>query len=257
MPSPFPGMNPYLETPGVWDMAHSQIINEIQHHLTAQVRPRYFVRLETRIYVHEPDGNGNGYVGDADVGVRISTPPQPGPVAVASLTPPLYATLPAWYEIEKSKYLEIHDRRGNDVVAVIELLSPSNKYSGPDREQYLAKRREVLRSRAHLIELDLLRGGPRLPPMPEPDCDYCAFVSRVEERPRVGIWHWTLRDAIPLIPIPLRAPDSDAQLDLKAVIDRVYDDGGYAEDIYRTAPEPRLAPDDAAWAAQFLPASNS
>ena len=41
-------------------------------------------------------------------------------------------------------------------MTVIELLSPTNKYAGPHREQYLGKRKELLQSR-HLVELDLLR----------------------------------------------------------------------------------------------------
>jgi hypothetical protein len=75
----------------------------------------------------------------------------------------------------------------------------------------------------------------------------------VEERPRVGIWPWRLRDPIPGIPIPLSPGDAEASLNVKAILDQVYDAKGYADYIYAGPPEPRLAPDDAAWAAQFLP----
>lgn len=156
--------------------------------------------------------------------------------------------------MERVKFLTIRDRNGNDVVTVVELLSPTNKYAGPDRAQYLVKRREILRSNAHLVEVDLLRGGPRMPPDELPTCDYCVLVSRVEERPEAGVWPWRLRDPLPLIPVPLRPGDADVRLDLKAGIDSVYDTG-YARDIYLGPPEPRLAPDDAAWAAQFIPAN--
>ncbi|HEV3384034.1 MAG TPA: DUF4058 family protein, partial [Gemmata sp.] len=156
-------------------------------------------------------------------------------------------------EIERIGYLTIRDRDSNDLVTVIELLNQTNKYAGPDREQYLGKRRELLRSRTHFVEIDLLRGGPRMPPENLPTCDYCAIVSRVESRPQAGVWPWRLRDPMPLIPIPLLAPDPDARLDLKTVIDQVYDGGRYGTYIYSGLPEPRLSPDDSAWAAAFIP----
>ena len=66
-------------------------------------------------------------------------------------------------DVERVRYLEVRDREGREVVTVIELLSPSNKRAGDDRESYLAKRRELLRSPAHLVEIDLLRGWTPMP----------------------------------------------------------------------------------------------
>src|SRR5690606_15154439 len=118
-----------------------------------------------------------------------------------------------------------------EVITVIELLSPSNKNSGADRGQYLGKRERVLESPSHLVEIDLLRGS-RLPIKGLPDCDYYVMVSRAEMRPKVELWPFRLRDPLPKIPIPLRAPDPDAILDLKAVLDRVYDGAGYEDYVY-------------------------
>src|SRR5437763_12039804 len=87
-----------------------------------------------------------------------------------------------------------------------------------------------------------------------PDCDYCVVVSRAEERPRVGVWPIRLRDRLPTVPVPLRAPDPDATLDLQAAVHRLYDVAGYHFYIYGGNPQPPLHPDDAAWARQFLPA---
>ena len=154
---------------------------------------------------------------------------------------------------ERLSYVEIRDRRDRELVTVIELLSPSNKYMGPDREQYLAKRMELLNGPAHLVEIDLLRGGPPLPAAGRPDCSYSVLVSRVESRPDAEFWPIALRERLPVIPVPVRAPDSDAQLDLQAVLDRIYDDAGYADYIYEGNPRPRLDGDDAVWARQFLP----
>ncbi len=260
MPSPFPGMNPYLERAGVWEMFHTQFLSTVQQRLTAQVQPRYRVRMETRVYVHEPAGRRRP-AGEADLGVHLlssaASPPASSGAAVGptgTLTPMVIDVEPGWLEIEKARFIEIRDQYGREVVTVLELLSPSNKYAGPDREAYLSKRREMIRSRAHFVEIDLLRGGPKMPPPEMPDCDYCAVVSRFEERPRAGVWPWRLRDPMPSVPIPLRAPDPDASLDLKAVLDAVYDAGGYAQDIYAGSPEPRLSPADAAWATAFVPA---
>jgi hypothetical protein len=102
------------------------------------------------------------------------------------------------------------------------------------------------------MEIDFLRGGPRMPWLEMPPCDYCVVVSRVERRPRAGIWPIHLRERFPEIPIPLRHGDADARLDLQQMLDRIYDAAGYGYYIYKGPPEPALSADDAAWAAQFL-----
>jgi hypothetical protein len=138
----------------------------------------------------------------------------------------------------------------------MELLSPSNKYAGPDREQYLAKARQLQRSWVHFVEIDLLRGGPRMPWLDMPACDYCVVVSRVERRPKAGFWPIRLRERLPEIPIPLRRGDTDARLDLQQVLHRIYDAAGYAYHIYSGPPEPPLSAEDAAWAQQFRAAGS-
>ena len=89
---------------------------------------------------------------------------------------------------------------------MIELLSPSNKRAGDDREQYLAKRRELLRTPAHLVEIDLLRGWTPMPQEGRPECDYSVMVSRAEKRRAADFWPIRLRDRLPVIPFPLRPP---------------------------------------------------
>jgi hypothetical protein len=139
-------------------------------------------------------------------------------------------------------------------VTVIELLSPSNKQAGEDREQYLTKRREILRSAAHLVEIDLLRGWTPPPMMDRPVCDYSVVVSRAERRPLAGFWAIGLRDRLPVIPIPLRSADGDARVDLQEALHSAYDGAGYAHSIYEGMPEPALSATDLAWAERLLPA---
>ena len=137
---------------------------------------------------------------------------------------------------------------------VIEVLSPSNKRSGEDREPYLAKRRELLKSPAHLVEIDLLRGWKPMPLEDRPECNYSVLVSRAERRPIAQMWPIRLRDRLPVIPVPLRAPDGDARVDLQEVLHRTYDGPGYDRFIYAGSPDPPLSLEDVAWVAQFLPA---
>jgi hypothetical protein len=175
--------------------------------------------------------------------------PQVGPKYIVQLE----VLLPE-QDIEQVPFLEVRDRQGRELVTVIELLSPSNKRPGDDREQYLAKRRELLRSPAHLVEIDLLRGWAPMPQEGRPECDYSVLVSRAEKQRATDFWPIRLRDPLPVIPIPLRPPDAAARVDLQEAIHRASDGPGYEHFIYSTDPEPPLTPDDAAWARQFTPA---
>jgi hypothetical protein len=251
MPSPFPGMNPYLEHPAVWVDFHDSLIPAIRGALNEQIRPTYFAKVEELLFIHELSSDERRLFGRADVAVA-QLEPGDQKTTTAATRAPVYGTLAETVDIERHPYLEIRDRESNALVTVIEVLSPANKNPGPDRELYLAKRRQLLATGTHLVEIDLLRAGPRLPLIGMPACDYCAVVSRHEERPAAGIWPMSLRDKLPEIPIPLRAPDRDAMLNLKGVVDRVYDDAGYEDYIYRRPPQPAINAADMSWAAEKI-----
>src|SRR5262249_3643083 len=106
-----------------------------------------------------------------------------------------------------------------------------------------------------LVEIDLLRGGPRLPWVGLPTCDYYAIVSRAsgrsEDPPRADVWPIRLRDPLPSIPIPLLPAEPQPLLHLPAALHHIYDPG-YSLFIYAPPPEPPLAPADAVWAIQLL-----
>jgi hypothetical protein len=245
-------MNPYLEHPVVWGDFHDSFIPAIREYLNQQIRPNYFAKVEELLFIHELASDERRFAGRADVGVvdQGTAQPRQGGAAIQA---PFYGTFSAAVDIENHPFLEIRDRENQLLITVIEVLSPANKNPGPDRNLYLAKRRQILATGAHLVELDLLRAGPRLPLDGMPRCDYCAVVSRSEERPRAGIWPNFLRESFSPIPIPLRAPDADAILDIKAAIDRVYDSAGYEDYVYRRQLQPALSADDSDWARQFVP----
>jgi hypothetical protein len=246
-------MNPYLEQDEVWTDFHQRFVPALADAIALKVRPRYIVKLEEHIYVHELSAQGRSLLGRGDVSVAASRPGTTSGTAAAVLEPPARARLVPATDIERLSYIELRSRESRELITIVELLSPSNKRSGPHREQYLGKRRGILASSTHLVELDLLRAGPRLPLDDLPDCDYYVLVSRAEPRPEVDLWPLRLRDPLPTVPIPLRTPDADTRIDLKAVLDRVYDSAGYEDYIYEGRPQPPLHPQDAEWARPFVP----
>lgn len=253
MPSPFPGMNPFLEQNDSWQDFHNSCITHMRDMLSVPVGDKYLVKIEVRLYIHELSAEERRFFGQADVGV-MDTRRETSTAGTATLTAPMRLTLPRM-EIERHARLEIRDRRGREIITVIELLSPANKRPGEDQTDYLAKRSNTLACRANLVEIDLLRGGERPRPPEIPPCDYYVLVSRAREWPHVDFWPVSLRERLPVIPIPLAASDPDIPLDLQALLDRTYDAAGYGKYIYGERPEPPLSPADEEWARQFIPNS--
>ena len=119
------------------------------------------------------------------------------------------------------------------------------------RDAYEQKRRAILDGPVHLVEIDLLRAGERLPVLDPPECDYLVSVSRAEDRPVVDLWPFSVRDPLPTVPIPLR-DGANVSLDLRALLDAIWSVSSYESRIYRQSPDPPLSPEDAAWAAGIL-----
>jgi hypothetical protein len=243
-------MNPYFEQAAHWLDFHTEFLSAVRRLLAPQVVPRYIVQLEEHIYIHDQPPVPRQRLGTADLSVVISGGGRHTASAVELIEAPAKVMLPE-QTIEEVPYLEVRDRQGRELVTVIELLSPSNKRPGNNREAYLAKRRELLRSPAHLVEIDLLRGWTPMPQEGRPACDYSVLVSQAEKRPEADLWPFGLRDRLPKIPIPLRSQDEAARVDLQEAIHRAYDGPGYEYFIYSGEPEPPLDPSDAAWARQI------
>lgn len=258
MPSPFPGMDPYMEGP-VWRDFHAGMLLGIREALVPHVRPRYVVRAEERVYMEHLPEEERPNVIYPDVTMMESArggDPAKGGVATASAIEAATVTLTVpMPERRHEVFLTVRARETLQVITVIEVLSPANKRPGSDgRQEYLNKRESILLSRAHLVELDLLRGGERLPTIePLPPADYYAIISRERLRPQIEVFYWTLRQRLPTIPIPLAGNDPDVRLDLQAVFDMVYDRAGYDYSLdYHRPIEPPLSAADMEWAQNLL-----
>jgi hypothetical protein len=182
--------------------------------------------------------------------------PMPVSEAVATAIPPAPITTVNVMSIPFQQVsVEIRDTASGLLVTAIEILSPVNKRPGTEaRETYLRKRHNFLASTAHLLEIDLVRRGERLPLAPTPPpAPYYVVLSRQERRPEAEVWPLLLQDALPIVPVPLLNPDPDAPLDLGAALTAIYDRAGYDLDTnYRTDPFPPLEVEDATWADRLL-----
>ncbi len=252
MPSPFPGMDPFIEEQK-WRSFHSTFIPNLGAALTAAVRPRYVVDIEANVYLAREDGDLLRIIAPDLLVVQNTGCLETTDGAVAVETEPALLTLPAIDPMEEI-YLVVRSREDNDVVTVIELLSPTNKLSHDGRTEYLNKRNAVLHSEANLVEIDLLRGGKRLPTIERlPKGDYYAFVTRAERRPTIEVYSWPLERRLPAIPIPLAEGDPDVSLDLQAIFDTTYDRAGYDYALNYTKPiEPTLSETQQAWVVEML-----
>ena len=239
MPSPFPGMDPFIERQK-WRDFHACFIPNLSAALTVAVRPRYVVDIEANVYLTREDGDLlRIFAPDLSV-VQKSGWLETTDGTIAVETEPDLLTLPTIDPTEEIN-LVIRSRENDDVVTVLELLSPTVKLDG--RTEYLNKRNAVLHSEANLVEIDLLRGGKRLPTIERlPKGDYYAFVTRAERRPTIEVYSWPLERRLPTIPIPLAEGDPDVSLDLQAVFDTTYDRSGYDYALNYTKPtEPTLS----------------
>jgi Protein of unknown function (DUF4058) len=250
MPSPFPGMDPYLEQEVIWHDFHERFLPAVAAYLSHQVLPRYIVLIDEHVYLYDVETEDHHPVGRPDLAVattggRFESEGRESVLGI--IEAPMQVRVPEMDE-ERESFLTVRDRTSREIITVVELLSPTNKRPGENRRRYLAKRADILTGTAHLVEIDLLRCTKPMPAEDRPECVYSVLVSRAGERPRAGFWPIGLRDPLPVVPIPLRADAPDAHLDLRAVIDRVYDEAGYRYFLYEHPPVPPLDGADAEWA---------
>ncbi len=248
MPSPFPGMDPYLEG-SFWSPVHHSLAEEILRQLAPRLRPRYVALPEERYVVEIQDTRSDIYpdggIAPSEI-AEVSAERQPLRLPTVIPSPVPLVTV------------EIRSTGGRRLVTAIEILSPANK-SGEGRREYLAKRQKILRSSAHLVEIDLLRRGRRVPMRQElPKASYFVLVSRAEDRPMTDVWPIALDQSLPTVAVPLLDGDPDVALDLQEAVSNIYDLRGFDLLLdYSQPPEVPLDPDNARWARGLLDATAS
>ncbi len=189
MPSPFPGMDPYFEGE-LWTSFHTQFGVEIARQLTPKLAPCYIARAEKRYIVQSVEDLAVEIEEVIpDVGIRQTRDKTISGTSLKSTLPTLELAT-----IMPSKiphvWVEIRDAKLRKLVTAIEILSPTNKI-GRGRREYLHKRARILRSTAHLLEIDLIRKGRRLPMRKKlPSDPYFVFLSRRAQADHGNLVHF-------------------------------------------------------------------
>jgi hypothetical protein len=249
MHNPFPGMNPYLEQPGLWPQVHNRLIVAIADAITPQVAPKYRVSIEERIYTTT---DPLPLVGIADVAVAQREKGLSGSPSAIQLTAPRRVQVPLPIEVIE-RFLEVRLVQTNAVVCVIEVLSPTNKRPGEGRAAYETKRQKILGSATHLAEIDVLRGGQGMPlgdPIRKP---YSILVSRSNERPNAELYEFDLPDPIPSFQVPLCSGDAEPLVNLQELLNEVYARARLDLAIdYSQSLKPALSEQEASWVVNIL-----
>jgi hypothetical protein len=266
MPSPFPGMDPYIEVCGLWEDFHHDLILEIKIALAPRLPSGYVVRTGERTYpVMSPAGGGTQeHRFWSDVTVASTPVPPASALAVSSAAAPTAlegdaapVSIQAMVETEyREVFLEIRQPPPTKkVVACIEVLSPSNKRPRTKGWRlYSRKRQAYLAGQAHFVEIDLLRGGRRMPMAGQwPDSPYYLLVCRRNEAPVCKVWSASFHRPLPSIQIPLVPPDPDIALAIQPLIETIYARSHYEVDIdYRRPLNPPFSPIDQEWLEERL-----
>jgi Protein of unknown function (DUF4058) len=259
MPSPFPGMDLYLEYPVFWSSFHTRLMVAIADAIEPQLAARYYVEVESRTYQSD-DGEDDMLIGIPDAIVfaeksEAQCEERKGEaVSVATQLRPEKVSLPLPIEVQE-RYLEVRELGTDAVITVIELLSPTNKRSGEGRSAYEKKRRSILGSATHLVELDLLRGFKPMPLRGQHSVsDYRIVVSRSQQRPTADLYAATIRDSLPSLSIPLKSTDVEPIVVLQEVFNQVYERARYAQriDYRQPLPPPKLSVENQQWVDDLL-----
>jgi hypothetical protein len=258
-------MDPYIEACGLWGDFHHELISEIKRGLARIAPQRYFVRTEERSYLVLVEANGkNDYPFIPDV--SLTTPARgkktskKGAAAVAEPESEAAAVTMRAFVQEESRegFVEIYEATPEQrLVTCVEVLSPSNKRKGTEGwDLYYRKRQSLLLGDVNLIEIDLLRGGDKMPMLdPWPDSPYTLMVARAKKYQLCKVWPAHYRRPLPPIPVPLARPDPDLTLELQPMIEAVYESSRYAGSIDYSKPlSPPLGAEEAAWLKERLKA---
>ncbi|NEQ27585.1 MAG: DUF4058 family protein [Microcoleus sp. SIO2G3] len=266
MRSPFPGMNPYLESPIFWSSFHTRLLVAIADTLAPTLRPSYYIEVETRTYKESDGGEDEAdelLVGVPDAAVlsassssQVNTIAQTETGATLTQKRPQPITLPMPLTV-KERYLEVREIGTDAVITVVEILSPKNKKSGKGRVAYERKRSRILGSLSNLVEIDLLRAhAPMLMQGQVQPTHYRIVVSRAQQRPQADLYSFNLPEVVPSVPLPLKPEEAEPIIELQAIVDGVCDRAGYNDriDYGQPIPSPALSQADQQWVDALLAA---
>lgn len=253
MPSPLPGMNPFIEQPELWSEFHSRMIVAIADSLDELLNRDYRVAVKKRVYLGQDDEQV--LIGIPDVAVTASTRSlQDSNRSTVAVAEPQTVELPQLKEVQE-RYLEIREGATGVVITTIELLSPKNKRTGEGRDAYLRKRQQVLTSRTNFVEVDLLRGGRPLPVKGSLVSDYRILISHSCERPQAQLYGFNLGQEIPVFGVPLQTGEGEPPLQLQPLMSRVYDRARFELAIdYNQTLSPQLSESEQTWVLAHIQA---
>ncbi|MBW4510473.1 MAG: DUF4058 family protein [Scytonematopsis contorta HA4267-MV1] len=259
MPSPFPGMDPYLEQAVFWSSFHSRFIVAIADAIEPQLSSQYYVEVETRTYQSD-DSDDSLMIGIPDAVIfanksdATSEQQLTEDSSIATESRPELVTLPMPVSVNE-RYLEVREMVTDEVITVIELLSPKNKRAGDGRIAYEKKRRAILGSATNLIELDFLRAGK---PMEirgmQSETGYRILISCSHQRPAAELYRVSLQQQLPTFPVPLKLNQKEPLVNLQELFNGVYERARYATriDYHQPVPSPALSKVDEKWVEELL-----
>jgi hypothetical protein len=264
MKSPFPGMDPFIEARGLWADFHSHLIETIHGALAEAVPERYVVRCGERSYVVLVGAEGKDrhpFVPDVRVFAAPARGRDAGSGRGAAVVDPAAegGPIPMRPFIEeeiRETFVEVCDaERDSRLITCIEVLSPTNKVPNtPGWDLYLRKRQGLLLGEANFVEIDLLRGGERMPMLdPWPDSPYTVMVARPRAVPRCLVWPASFASPLPPVPVPLLRPAPDVSLDLQRMVEAIYSRSRYDRSIDYSLPlDPPPSAEQAAWVRRIV-----
>lgn len=220
MPSPFPGMDPYLEAAPLWPEFQHNLVACWMEVLLPSIGDRYRLRVGTRAYVNQQ-------------------------VLLVSVIK----------EQHKEEYLEVRQRGTDKLITLVEVISPANRTTAVGRQEYLAKRAEARQAGAHVVEHDLVLQGQtclEVAPDSDPDYDYAITVGRARQPDRADMYSTTIQKKLPRIRLPLASDHQDLVVDVQAVFARCYDRFFTGRINYKKDPPVMLRDSDHKWMVQTL-----
>ena len=271
MPSPFPGMDPFLEQR--WGDFHARLATYLSDAINPGLPRSLVARVEDRILVEADGGEepsySTQYKPDAYVSETYDADGDDEGGGTATLAGPVtrpYVFPKRAGDPPTQRSVLITEAGGGRVVSAIEILSPTNKRRGAGLDDYRRKQRDYDEAGVNLLELDLLLGGARATHAARAGIPanlraaHHASLTNHARRGRLEYYPMPIRQPLPRIALPLRTPQEAVALDLQGVFETTYARGYYdrsiryaddADEVLATLPE-----QEHAWLRELLPAGH-